>query len=194
MAFEFHEKDVATFFASQWKRLNPGQIELLPLRDGEGIGQTNAAGELILSGFTAGPCIVTVVHKDKVSIIGQQASDRIVLPGSNKVGIKPIRLELSRYATKALKSKKGYDQYQSKAATRAVGDKYQTKRPGGTLKREANDSDAGGAAGATARANHNTTRSNKTVPVAPDVDDDCDGVIEIMPLPGGQVKIKVTCK
>ena len=40
MSLQFHEKDVAADFARHRERLDPGQIELLPLGDREGIGQT----------------------------------------------------------------------------------------------------------------------------------------------------------
>ncbi len=198
-------------------------------------GKTDANGELILSGFRPGQCVVTIVHGGKLAVIGNQGKDRVIIPGKGKVGsIKPIRLELSRYteASAPLRGKKGYDAYQAnsqQAMASAARVESNRKRPGGTLKKDAREAALGGAdADPTARANHNTTRSNRLAPKALDTDDDgdgipttraqdynssrsnttaaredveldngmdedCDSVVEILPMAGGRIKVTVTC-
>ena len=43
MSLEFHEEDVAPALARHRERLDPGQVELLPLGDRQGVGQTARA-------------------------------------------------------------------------------------------------------------------------------------------------------
>lgn len=157
-------------------------------------GQTNDAGELVLSGFKPGACVVTIVlHNGKVTVIGAQEGDRVTLPADSNQAIKPIRVNLGTQERAAFFSKKGYDYYTARSDVQRASGRIQTKRPGGTLNKAASAEETGTVDGATARANHNTTRSNKTAPASPTVDEDCDGVVEIHPMPRGQIKISVTC-
>lgn len=155
-------------------------------------GKTNGRGEFIATGLEEGEYKVTI-EKDGVKIvIGEQVNEKIVVPSTTaSVAIKPIKIEMS--AKSMFLSKKGYDYYASKSKEPASG-----LATGRRQHKLVNNDDDGTVD--KAEANINTSRSNikqqngRTVEVNEGIDNDCDGVVEVTPMKGGQIKVKVTCK
>ena len=57
-------------------------------------GQTDAAGTAILSGLQAGPCLITLNHKGRITVIGRSAEDTILMPGNDGSPTEPTRVVL----------------------------------------------------------------------------------------------------
>ncbi|MER3329964.1 MAG: hypothetical protein RIF34_10335 [Candidatus Kapaibacterium sp.] len=126
-------------------------------------------------------------------VIGDQVNEKITIPSAkSSARIKPIRLELS--AKSMFISKKGYDYYASKSREAGSGmatGKRQHKPL--NVSKEVDASTPGSRA-----TEHNSSRSNKTSSSAnldtDGLDDDCDGIVEITPMKGGELRVKIVCK
>lgn len=156
-------------------------------------GKTNGRGEFIATGLKEGDYKVTIEMNGVSCVIGEQVNEKISLPStSSTASIKPVIVKLS---TKSMFfSKKGYDYYASKS--REAGSGLATGRRQHSLS-STGDDDNDGTVGK-AEANINTSRSNikqQNISTNNDgLDNDCDGEVEITPMKGGQIKVKVTCK
>jgi carboxypeptidase family protein len=155
-------------------------------------GKTNGRGEFIATGLKEGDYKITIELNGVKCVIGDKVNEKITVPSSKSTAsIKPIRLELS--SRSMYLSKKGYDYYASN--TREAGSGMATgKRQHKpiTVTKELDKSSTKSSA-----TDHNSSRSNKTSSAAEldtgGEDNDCDGIVEITPMKGGQIKIKVTC-
>ena len=153
-------------------------------------GKTNGRGEFIATGLKEGDYKVTIEMNGVSCVIGEQVNEKITCPSSQSTAsIKPIRIELS--SKSMWLSKKGYDYYANK--TREAGSGMATGRRQHkpvTVTKEIDKSSTKSSA-----QDHNSSRSNKSNNLADEgVDEDCDGEVEITPMKGGQIKVKVTCK
>ncbi len=155
-------------------------------------GKTNGRGEFIAKGLKEGDYKVTIEMNGVRCVIGDQVNEKITCPSSKSTArIKPIRVELS--SKSMYLSKKGYDYYASSSREAGSGmatGKRQYKPV--TITKEVDASTP-----STRATDHNSSRSNKTSSSAnldtDGKDNDCDGMVEITPMKGGQIKIKVTC-
>lgn len=153
-------------------------------------GKTNGRGEFIATGLKEGDYKVTLEMNGVSCVIGDQVNEKITCPSTkSSASIKPISIDLS---TKSMYlSKKGYDYYANK--TREAGSGMATGRRQHkpvTITKEIDASSP-----STRATDYNSSRSNRTTSAAnlDGEDEDCDGVVEITPMKGGQIKIKVTC-
>jgi hypothetical protein len=153
-------------------------------------GKTNGRGEFIATGLKEGDYKVTLEMNGVSCVIGDQVNEKITCPSTKSTAsIKPISIDLS---TKSMYlSKKGYDYYANK--TREAGSGMATGRRQHkpvTITKEIDASSP-----STRATDYNSSRSNRTTSAAnlDGEDEDCDGVVEITPMKGGQIKIKVTC-
>mgnify|MGYP002712130136 CR=1 FL=1 len=156
-------------------------------------GKTNGRGEFIATGLKEGDYKVTLEMDGVRCVIGDKVNEKITIPSSNSTAsIKPIRLELS--SKSMYLSKKGYDHYQA-SSTREAGSGMATgkrQHKPMTITKELDKSST------KSSGDYNSSRSNKGNSLSETnnggVDDDCDGVVEITPMKGGELKIKVVCK
>ena len=153
-------------------------------------GKTNGRGEFIATGLKEGDYKVTLEMNGVSCVIGDQVNEKITCPSTKSTAsIKPISIDLS---TKTMYlSKKGYDYYANK--TREAGSGMATGRRQHkpvTITKEVDASSP-----STKATDYNSSRSNRTTSAAnlDGEDEYCDGVVEITPMKGGQIKIKVTC-
>ncbi|MEX0325800.1 MAG: hypothetical protein AB3N33_06905 [Puniceicoccaceae bacterium] len=170
-------------------------------------GVTDANGELVLSGFNPGPVVVSVKYGDQLAVIGKTGKDRIILPADAKVGIKPIRLELSNYSV-STDGKAGGELSANHNTTRSnrlapaqadvdnpsgKGDQRSLSHNTTRSNRSSAESvtDIGAQSGGTKARDYNSSRSNISTAVEVEKDLDQDPVVEITPMPGGRVKISV---
>lgn len=158
-------------------------------------GKTNGRGEFIAKGLKAGDYKVTIEMNGVSCVIGEQVNEKITCPSNSATAaIKPIVVDLS---TKSMFfSKKGYDTYQA-SSTREAGSGLATGRR--QHKPLVVTKEIDNATPLTKAQDYNSSRSNKANSLADvdndgGVDDDCDGVVEITPMKGGQIKVKVICK
>ena len=157
-------------------------------------GKTNGRGEFIGKGLKEGDYTVTIEMNGVSCVIGDQVNEKITCP-SNSVtaAIKPVVVDLS---TKSMYlSKKDSKNYQA-SSSREAGSGLATGRR--VYEPLVVTKEITGSASNTKAKDHNSSRSNKSG-IAADLDtggedDDCDGVVEITPMKGGQIKVKVTCK
>ena len=155
-------------------------------------GTTNGRGEFIAKGLEEGDYKVTIEMNGVRCVIGDKVNEKITVPSTNSTAnVKPIRLEISSRSMYI--SKKGYDYYASNTRDAASGlptGKRQHKPV--SLSKELDKSSTKSSSN-----DHNSSRSNKTSSAADldsdGLDDDCDGIVEITPMKGGQIKIKVSC-
>lgn len=156
-------------------------------------GKTNGRGEFIVKGLKEGDYKVTIEMNGVKCVIGDKVNEKITIPYSKSTArIKPIRLELS---TKSMYfSKKGYDYYASSSQNKSSGlptGKRQHKPL--TVTKEVDASTP-----ITKATDHNSSRSNKTSHSAnvetDGLDNDCDGFVEITPMKGGEIRVKIVCK
>lgn len=172
-------------------------------------GTTGSNGELILSGFKQGRCVVTILKDGQATVIGNGRSNVVTIPPAHsKAPIKPIRLKLAHSSAKGKASSNSARQMANHNTTRSNktapaaldddddGDSIPTARANHNTTRSnrltPKTADTGGDS-AISKANHNVTRSNKLAPQANDMDDDCDGIVEITPMQDGRIRIKVSC-
>ncbi|MFA7327413.1 MAG: carboxypeptidase-like regulatory domain-containing protein [Candidatus Kapaibacterium sp.] len=149
-------------------------------------GNTNGRGEFIATGLKEGDYKVTIEMNGVSSVIGDQVNEKITCPSSKSTArIKPISIDLS---TKSMYlSKKGYDYYASKS--REAGSGMATGRRQHKPVSKTNGSENG-----LSKADAGKAIGRNVDESSDGVDDDCDGVVEITPMKGGQIKVKVTCK
>lgn len=156
-------------------------------------GKTNGRGEFIATGLKEGDYKVTLEMNGVSCVIGEQVNEKITCPSSQSTAsIKPIRIELS--SKSMWLSKKGYDYWatNSREAGSGMATGRRQHKPL-TITKEMDSSTP-----LTKAQDHNSSRSNKSG-IAADIDtggedEDCDGVVEITPMKGGQIKVKVVCK
>lgn len=156
-------------------------------------GKTNGRGEFIAKGLKAGDYKVTIEMNGVSCVIGEQVNEKITVPSTSATAaIKPIVVDLS---TKSMfLSKKDSKNYEA-SSTREAGSGLATGRRQHkplVITKEIDKS-----APLTKAQDYNSSRSNKANSLAEvnnGEDDDCDGVVEITPMKGGQIKVKVICK
>ena len=150
-------------------------------------GTTDSNGEITFSGLAAGNYTLTLQDELGSVVLGAGNDDAIVIsPGGRSAAIKPIRLELSSYQD--------------------GNDIFLRKRPGrstavisGSVSRQAVGSAIQISNGPTRATDYNSSRSNKNgsgiAAPTPDssTDDDCDGVVDIVPADNGTMRISVSC-
>lgn len=158
-------------------------------------GETNGRGEFIATGLKEGDYKITIEMNGVSCVIGDQVNEKITVPSTKSTArIKPIRIDLS--SKSMYLSKKGYDYYASSSSNRDAASGLATgkrKHKPVTITKEIDKSSTKSAA-----TDHNSSRSNKTshTPVmdTDGLDNDCDGVVEITPMKGGQIKVRIICK
>lgn len=148
-------------------------------------GKTNGRGEFIATGLKEGDYKVTLEMNGVSCVIGDQVNEKSTVPSTKSTAtIKPIRLELS--SKSVYFSKKGYDYYASKS--REAGSGLATGKRQHEPMRKTKETEHG-----LSKADAGRARGKSNDKSSDGVDDDCDGVVEITPMKGGQIKIKVTC-
>lgn len=177
-----------------------------------GSGKTNANGELILSGFKAGPAVVTLTHNGKTTVIGQNRNERINLKEKVNPAEPPVRIQLSRWWVNQKMSKGSLKaNHNTTRSNRLAPAHVDTKGPGskGKAKGRAQDHnttrsnratvardldvDSDDDSIPTTRAqDYNSSRSNTTSAVGKELDTDSDAIVEIHPMSGGRIKISVS--
>ena len=202
----------------------PG-IDITVIQADSGIeksGTTNEKGELVLSGFEPGPCMVKIKRDGRTTVMGQDGGQQIIIP-KEEVAIKPIRLELAAHRAPGKEIDKATpaarmmaQNHNSSRSNRSSGvaldddddgdgfgnpddgnraQNHNSSRSNRTSGVALDDDDDGdGILTARQASNHNTTRSNRISPVAPDSDDDCNDVAEITPMADGRIRIVVSCE
>lgn len=156
-------------------------------------GKTNGRGEFIATGLKEGEYIITIEKDGTKCVIGQQVNEKISLPStSSTASIKPIKVKLSTKSMFLTKVGNNYSASKSNEPAKGlhVGRRQHSLANSG-------DDDNDGAVDK-AEANINTSRSNikqQNISTNNDgIDNDCDGEVEVTPMKGGQIKVKVTCK
>ena len=130
-----------------------------------------------------GDYTVTLEMNGVSCVIGDKVNEKITVPSAgSSLTINPQKIEMP--SKSMFFSKKGYDHYQA-SSTREAGSGMATGRRQHkplVITKEIDKStpllakSAGG------------TESNSD-----GEDEDCDGLVEITPMKGGQIKVKVTC-
>lgn len=175
----------------------PGlDVNCIKISDGSIVkGKTNGRGEFIATGLKEGEYKITIENNGVSCVIGEQVNEKISLPStSSSASIKPVIVKL---ATKSMYfSKKGYDSYQA-SSDRDASRGLATGRRQHSLSGSGDDDNNGTVD--KAEANINTSRSNiknqsNKNNGTDGIDNDCDGEVEVTPMKGGQIKVKVTCK
>ncbi len=155
-------------------------------------GKTNGRGEFIATGLKEGDYKVTLEMNGVRCVIGDQVNEKITVPSTkSSATVKPIRLELS--SKSMYLSKKGYDYYASKS--REAGSGMATGKRQHKTSANTNSSENGLSKADSKRAIGSIGNESSDADSDNDgVDQDCDGAIEITPMKGGQLKVKITCK
>jgi hypothetical protein len=170
-------------------------------------GTTNANGEVILSGFKTGPVVVTLSHKGKRTVIGKTGQDRIIIRDKTEATQNPIRIDLARYwVNQKMKQGSLKANHNTTRSNRLAPAHVDTKGPSGkaraqdhnttrsnrTLRANNLDTDSDGDSIPTTKAqDYNSSRSNTTRAIEKEPDLDRDGIVDILPLGGGKIKVSV---
>lgn len=157
-------------------------------------GKTNGRGEFIATGLKEGDYTVTIEMNGVSCVIGDQVNEKITVPSTkSSARIKPIRIDL---ASKSMYlSKKGYDYYKASSSREAGSGMATGKRQHKPMN---NTKEIDESTSNTKAQDYNAARSNKPTSLADldtdSSDEDCDGVVEITAMKGGQIKVKIICK
>jgi len=150
-------------------------------------GTTNANGEVNFAGLVTGNYTLTLSDELGSVVLGSGRGDQIAIGGGGRsMTIKPIRLELSNYQD-------GEDLILRKRPGRSAAVSGGTERNATIGSAVAITSEPSRATDYnSSRSNKNATRSAGVSPVD-GIDDDCNGVVDIVPSAHGSMKITVSC-
>ena len=155
-------------------------------------GKTNGRGEFMAAGLSEGNYTVGIEMNGIRRVIGDQANDKITIPSaSGRAASRPLVVALSSKSMFISKNASG--RYQASSAREAGQGSATGRRMQGrvamTNKPENPTSKAS--------ADQHSSRSNTAGSLADmhgTAAEDCDGTVEITPMQGGQMRVRVFCR
>lgn len=171
----------------------PG-IEIVVEQSPNGVtqkGKTNGRGEFIAKGLKEGDYKVTIEMNGVSCVIGEQVNEKITVPSTKSTArIKPIRIDLSSKSMFLTKVGNKYTASNSRDAGSGLATGRRQHKPVTTTKVSEgglSKADAGRARGISSDALDDDSDNDG-------LDNDCDAVVEITPMKGGDLRVKIVGK
>jgi hypothetical protein len=154
-------------------------------------GKTNGRGEFIAKGLKEGDYKVTIEMNGVSCVIGDQVNEKITVPSSkSSARIKPIRLELSSKSMFISKVGNKFVASNNRDAASGLPTGKRQHKPMATSKVSGgglSKADAERARGISSEALDEDSDNDG-------LDDDCNAVVEITPMKGGDLRVKIVGK